>query len=111
MEALRETTVWKDTSVQANHIYLFDGTKAVAYIAFGQGEPFYFSKPMAIDRRGRKFVKADAKLFKVKVKSSLVEVKGSKGNSYWVDPEAKTCTCPGFSFRGACKHVKEVENA
>lgn len=110
MEALQETTVWKGVEKQVNHIYLFDGTKAVAYIPFGTGKPFYFKKALPIDRRGRKFIKADSKLFKVKVKSNLIEVKGSKGNSYWVDPEAKTCTCPGFSFRGACKHVKEIEN-
>lgn len=111
MEALRETTIWKGSIGQPNHIYLFDGTKAVAYIKFGENKPFYFSKPLTIDRRGRTFVRADAKMFKIKVKSSLIEVKGSKGNSYFVDPEAKTCTCPGFTFRGACKHVKEFENA
>jgi SWIM zinc finger len=108
MEALREVTVWDNVDVQTNHIYLFDGQKAVAYIKFGQGEPFYFSKPMTIDKRGRKFVKADAKLFKVKQASNLIEIKGSKGNSYFVDPDEKTCTCPGFTFRGACKHITEV---
>jgi len=111
VEALRETTKWNDIAVQPNHIYLFDGSKAVAYIKFGESEPFYFSKPMMIDRRGRTFVKADTKLFKVKIQSKLIEVKGSKGNSYFIEPDAKTCTCPGFTFRGACKHVKEFENA
>ncbi len=111
MEALREVTEWKDVKRQPNHIYLFDGQKAVAYIKFGEGAPEYFKKPMSIDKRGRKFVKADSKLFKVKVESQLIEVKGSKGNSYWIDPEAKTCPCPGFTFRGASKHITEVLNA
>lgn len=110
MEALRETTKW-DSEFQPNHTYLFDGSKAVAYIKFGEKQPYYFKKPMMIDRRGRSFVKADVKMFSVKIKSTLIEVKGSKGNSYFIDPEAKTCTCPGFTFRGACKHVKEFENA
>lgn len=108
MEALRETTVWKDVTRQVNHIYLFDGSKAVAYIPFGEGKPFYFTKPLNIDKRRRTFVKADSKLFKVKIKSNLIEVKGSKGNVYSVDPDAKTCTCAGFTFRGACKHITEV---
>jgi len=108
MEALQETTKWKDTPTQSNHIYLFDGSKAVAYIKFGQGEPFYFKTPLTLDKRGRSFTKADNHLFKIKVKSNLVEIKGSKGNSYFVDAETKTCTCPGFTFRGACKHVKEI---
>ena len=108
MEALQETTVWKGVAKQVNHVYLFDGSKAVAYIPFGTGKPFYFKNPLNIDKRGRKFIKADAKLFKVKIKSNLIEVKGSKGNSYFIDADAQTCTCPGFSFRGACKHITEV---
>ena len=107
MEALQETTEWT-TDYQPNHIYLLDGSKMVAYIKAGTKSAIYFSKPLQFDRRGRTFAKADTKLFKLKVKSSLIEVKGSKGNSYWVDPEAKTCTCPGFTFRGACKHTKEI---
>jgi hypothetical protein len=36
-------------------------------------------------------------------------VKGSKGNEYVVTYDAGRyhCSCPGFSFRGACKHVDE----
>ena len=107
MEALRETTVWEG-DLQPNHVYLFDGSKAVAYIKWGKGEPYYFKKPMAIDKRGRTFEKADAKLFKAQPKSDLIAVEGSKGKTYYVDPEAKTCTCPGFTFRGNCKHVVDI---
>jgi hypothetical protein len=63
MEAVRETTQWND-NLQINHIYLLDGSKAVAYIKFGKGEPFYFSKPMNFDKRGRTFEKVSSKLFK-----------------------------------------------
>ena len=105
MEAVKETTVWKGAVRQPNHIYLLNGSRAVAYIKFGKGEPEYFKNPLTIDKRGRTFVKADLKLFKAQPKSNLIEVKGSKGNSYWVDPDAGTCTCPGFVFRGNCKHI------
>ena len=106
MEALRETTHWDVEFRQPNHIYLFDGSKAIAYIKWGEGEPEFFKVPKAIDKRYRTFVKADLNLFKVKkVKSNVREVQGSKGATYQVDDEAGTCTCPGFTFRGTCKHL------
>jgi len=37
--------------------------------------------------------------------NNLVAYIKKKGNSYFVDDEAHTCTCPGFTFRGSCKHV------
>jgi hypothetical protein len=105
MEALRETT----GGLFHPHTYLLDGTTLVAYIKAGETEPFYFKSGIKnFDKRGRKFEKADSKQFKSKAKTQLIEVKGSKGSSYWVDPEAKTCTCPGYTFRGACKHVQDI---
>ena len=38
---------------------------------------------------------------------SEVSVKGSKGNEYQVDTDKGTCSCPGYTYRGNCKHVKE----
>lgn len=107
MEALREVTEWDTEGRQPNHIYLFDGSKAVAYIKWGEGEPYYFKNPMNIDKRGRKFVKADTKLFKAAPKPNpdLKEVKGSKGETYYVDTVAKTCTCKGYAFRNYCRHL------
>lgn len=34
-------------------------------------------------------------------------VSGSNGKVYEVT--ANSCTCPGFTFRGTCKHIKESE--
>jgi hypothetical protein len=42
--------------------------------------------------------------------SHIVEVKGSKGNTYIVNLAKKTCTCGGFVYRGKCKHVGEEWN-
>lgn len=105
MEAYKEVTGGQFPA----HTYLLDGTNLVAYIKSGEQKPFYFKNPIkGFDKRGRKFEKTDSKTFKVKVKSNLIEIKGSKGNSYQVDPEAHTCTCPGFTFRGSCKHITEA---
>ena len=102
MEALRETT----GGAFPPHIYLLDGNKLVSYIKSGESEPFYFKNPIkGFDKRGRKFATITPNPFKVKTPSNLITIKGSKGNEYTIDPEAKTCTCPGYTFRGACKHV------
>lgn len=109
MEAIREVTVWPDDMVpQPNHIYLMDGERAVAYLKWGKGAPQYFSAPFRLGKSGRKFVKANSALFGKDIKSDLIEVKGSKGDSYFVDLTAKTCTCPGFQYRGTCKHLSKA---
>lgn len=108
MIAYKEVTVWNVDHKQPNHVYLLDGDNAVAYIKYGLGEPEYFKKPLRIDRRGRKFVELTNNPFKVKVKSNLTKVAGSKGNTYWVNMDEKTCTCPGFTFRGSCKHINNL---
>jgi hypothetical protein len=109
MQAVRETTDW-GTQATSNHTYLLDGNNLVAYIKQGHSEPFYFKSPIkGFDKRGRTFESADDTLFaKIEKPAGLVEVQGSKGQVYSVDLEAQTCTCPGFTFRGACKHVKEL---
>jgi|TARA_R110000782_G_scaffold135999_2_gene228434 hypothetical protein len=108
MNAVHETTVWEDDAIQPNHTYLMDGDKAVAYIKWGQGDAFYFKTPWRLDRRKRKFEAVVPNPFTVKIESRLIKVDGSKGAVYYVDPDAKTCTCPGNKFRGTCKHIDEI---
>lgn len=64
MEALQEVTVWEVDFRQPNHIYLFDGEKVIAYIKWGEGDPIAFGRREKLDKRGRKFIKADINLFK-----------------------------------------------
>jgi len=108
MEAVVETTVWSG-DVQPNHKYLLDGTKVLAYIKEGSTTPLYFKTPLTIDKRGRKFVALNPNPFKkIKEKSTIVKVSGSKGQVYSIDTEEKSCTCPGYTFRGTCKHITEL---
>jgi len=112
LEALKEVTVW-NTDFQCNHTYLLDGDKVLAYRQWHTGEPIWGS-PMRFDRRYRKFEPADLKLFGIvdapenAALNALQAVKGSKGDTYYVDTEAKTCTCSGFKFRGKCKHIETL---
>jgi hypothetical protein len=108
MEAVREITVWEGIARQPNHDYLLDGDRVVAYRKWGEGEVIVLSGRIKIDRRRRKFVKLDPNPFAgfgKEKESMVVEVKGSKGNSYWVDQVAKTCTCPGYTYRAQCRHI------
>ena len=44
--------------------------------------------------------------------SNVWHVEGSTGNQYTVSLAARgawSCTCPGFRFRGGCRHVGEVK--
>ena len=103
MQALKETTGGNFHP----HVYLLDGNALVAYIQTGTKVPFYFKNPIkGFDKRGRKFVEVNPNPFKTKVVSNTITVQGSKGQTYSVDPDAKTCTCPGFTFRGSCKHLE-----
>lgn len=102
MEAIQEV---------GGHIYLVDGTKLLAYVKVGSVKADYFEHPLRFDRRGRKFVRVDTAVFKQPKADHRVKVEGSRGNVYYVDKAEQTCTCPGYTYRGNCKHIKEVTNA
>lgn len=104
MEALRETTGGQFPP----HVYLLDSTKLVAYIKSGTEEPFYFKNPIrGFDRRGRKFATVTPNPFEVKA-TPRIEVQGSKGQVYYINTDDHSCTCPGYTFRGECRHIKEL---
>ncbi len=104
MEALRETT----GGLFPAHTYLLDGTRLVAYIKQGTTEPFYFKNGIkGFDKRGRKFETVKPNPFKDEKNDTRIAVAGSAGKTYYVDREAGTCTCPGYTYRGTCKHLAE----
>jgi hypothetical protein len=108
MRAVVETTVW-DMEYQPNHIYLLDSDRMLAYIPKGQSEPVYFKTPRRIDVKGRKFTDLKDNPFVVAANTALIEVIGSSGTKYFVDPEKRTCTCPAFKYgKGTCKHLSEI---
>lgn len=109
MELLKEVTVWNSTNTP-NHSYAINmAGRMVAYLRYGDAEWTVFKKPMSFDKRRRKFVKInDPKLnayfakFESRPKDAVV-YKSSNGNEYII--HNGKCNCPGFTFRGKCKHV------
>lgn len=121
MKAFLETTEWNDSAVQPNHVYWMDDAKGKMYAYARWGNPNdtqTFKKPISIDARSRKFVEVRHDIYgwtdpeEVAVNPTWT-VAGSKGSKYVVelDGTSYTCTCPGFKFRGACRHIEEVQNA
>lgn len=101
-----ETTNWADAdNDNCNHVYVFNDsmTQAIAYVPRGSKILQKFSKPLAIDTRGRTFVELEGEA-ETAQDPDVRTVQGSKGEVYYVNDEEQTCTCPGFKFRGTCKH-------
>jgi len=115
LEILKETTVWSDRS-NANHTYLLEGTKIVAYAKFGGDEIQVLKTQIKIDKRYRTFVKTkhyglEKFIKKTPIKSNTRVFKVvSKTKEYFVELSDYnyTCTCTGFNFRGKCKHITAV---
>ena len=121
MKAFLETTEWADTEFNCNHVYWMDDAKnkMFAYARFGNpNDTQTFKKPISLDVRGRKFVEVRNDIYKwtdpaVEATANPTwTVEGSKGAKYIVERDGSvyTCTCPGFKYRGACRHVEEVES-
>ena len=114
-QAYRETTEWADGNTNINHTYLLEGDRMIAYIRSQTSVPFYFKAPITISRSKRKFELVEPNPFDsvpsvvVAQESNIKEIEGSKGTVYYVNTDDKTCTCPGYTYRGACKHVKLLE--
>lgn len=102
MQILQEVTKWPDNT--PNHVYhVLDNGKLAA---FDNGRGLVtFKVPKQFDRRGRKFKVLDT--IKEKTGDNVKYVKGSNDNVYRV--MNGKCTCPGFTFRGKCKHLLEAK--
>jgi hypothetical protein len=115
LEILKETTIWSDGS-NANHTYLLDGTKIIAYAKYGGHDVQVLKTQIKIDKRYRTFIKAQhsglqkfIKFTPTKSNTRVFKIK-SKTKEYFVELSDYnyTCTCTGFSFRGKCKHITAV---
>lgn len=105
MKLRAEITEWSEIAVK-NGVYITNdsGDKVYGFAKQGALDFMMFKKPLAIETRGRKFL--DLYRFDENQEEGI-KVVGSKGDMYYV-LDGK-CTCPGFKFRGDCKHVRNAE--
>ena len=102
---LQEVTDWGYENVSNGTYYVNEHGHLVAYMPKG-GSYKEFNKPMKQFSTARRKFK---ELGTIDSKNSGTPVKGSRGNTYYI--KDNKCTCPGFKFRGACKHLNEVKAA
>tara|TARA_B100002019_G_C21149196_1_gene537316 strand:+ start:46 stop:357 length:312 start_codon:yes stop_codon:yes gene_type:complete len=101
IEILQEVTDWGKYKV-ANGVYHVNSAGHLV-----QHNDTIFDTPIKqFSKTRRKFKKIGER--PEELESGIIKVQGSNGNVYLVDTINKTCTCPGFTFRGHCKHVKEI---
>ena len=102
IDILQEVTDWGNYSV-SNGIYHVNGAgQLVAYKPL-VGDLKTFKNPLKqFSKSRRKFVKLGER--EEGLAAGVVTVQGSNGKVYTID-DGK-CSCPGFTFRGHCKHIK-----
>jgi hypothetical protein len=113
LKVLREITEDWDVNYRLpNHTYLMNGDKVVAYKPWHEDPIQHLKSSSRLDKRYRKFQELpyiesewDSVHPAATHTKKTIQIVGSKGNIYEVDPEEGTCTCPGFQFRGSCKHL------
>ena len=106
IDILQEVTDWGKYKVNNGVYHVNSAGKLVAY------QPNIDAPVQTLNVPSTQFSKSRRKFKKIgerpeELNKNIIEVKGSKGNVYLVDTEKNTCTCPGFTYRGYCKHVKE----
>lgn len=109
MKAYREINTYKDFDLP-NTIVFLKGD--MLYAMKPENEPTrVLTTPLRIDKRGRKFEEVkDIEIPDLNNQVEVIEVQGSKGNTYYITmSDTPNCSCPGYQFRGSCKHIKELD--
>ena len=97
IEILQEVTDWGDINI-ANGIYHVNGAGQLV-----QYNDKVFNSPMKqFSKSRRKFTKIGER--EEALAPGVKTVQGSNGKVYTID-DGK-CSCPGYTFRGKCKHVE-----
>ncbi len=111
MKMFLETTKWEGNT--PNHTYILDDSKSklFGYIKAGTKEEIILSKPMMGFNTSRRTFKLVGEYKEPETEKRTWKVTGSRGDTYTVTEEENglVCTCPGFIYRGKCKHEQQIQ--
>ena len=102
IQVMQEITDWKDQPVANGQYHLNSYGFLVAYQAPG-GDLKKFKKPMKQFSKSRRKFELISEYPDSDLPNDVRTVKGSTGNVYTITNGK--CSCPGFTFRGKCKHA------
>lgn len=99
IEILQEITDWGKYNV-TNGVYHVNSAGQLV-----QHNDKVFKNPIKqFSKSRRKFTKIGER--PEELAADVIQVQGSNGKVYTI--EDGKCSCPGYTFRGNCKHVKQV---
>jgi hypothetical protein len=114
MKAFQETTEWATEFDMPNHVYFLNDSKdkMYGYVQSSTGIVQTMSTPYRFKAGGRKFKEVN-NTWGFKIAEDVPEgfvkiVIGSKGERYTITEvnNVRQCSCPGFKFRGKCRHTE-----
>lgn len=116
MKFYQETTNdW--TRETPNHVYLLNDSRdrMWGYVPNNSNKLTIFKQPLPFDSRRRRLRPVPNQWNWTPpartVPKNAVIVRGSRGDEYTVEFKSGSyrCSCSGYKFRGACRHITEVK--
>lgn len=104
MKLRAEISTWSDGTKNGVYVTNDTGDKVHAFAPYGSREFKWFKNPIQIDLKHRKFL--DLFIFDGE-KTDGIKVAGSKPGVFYTVLDGR-CDCPGFKYRGFCKHVENT---
>ena len=114
MKAFQEITEWSTDFAMPNHVYFLSDSKdkMYGYVKASTGEIQEMNSPYRFKASGRRFREVNNRwgfFPREEVPEGFVKIViGSKGERYTITEVAGMlqCSCPGFKFRGKCRHIE-----
>lgn len=107
-----------DTITHVGTVVQSDGWEPADTVNMTTGNPGFpvrtvaFQNILSVNGKDFSFTPTEKKGPVEKPKDRIFEVQGSKGDKYQVTVKAdgsRKCNCPGFGYRGKCRHIEMIE--